>query len=149
MKSLIQLSVTSSDPYTEHRLQMCYNGRFLPSARAAWQCWTDVLFPAVKQRLETGWTPRKHTYFHQLNGRKLLSVFNSAINEGLQLYSPIQNLTISICTLFGISSNAFSGLMVRLISGDDRDILREEIKTYLIVQSSPLDSSIFFSSAYL
>jgi hypothetical protein len=44
----------------------------------------------VKQRFETGKKVVKHTiYLHQLSSRKLLVVFDSAISEGLQLYSQI------------------------------------------------------------
>ncbi len=60
--------------------------------RAIWQSYNNeivLLFPAVKQRLETGRTAEKHTYFRQLKDRKLLVVFNSAISEGLQIYSQI------------------------------------------------------------
>jgi hypothetical protein len=53
-----------------------------------------------------GW--KAHLYFHQLNDVKLLVVFNSAIiSKGLQLYSQIQNLTISNGTLNAIFLNAF------------------------------------------
>jgi hypothetical protein len=40
---------------------------------------------------ETGQKAGKHTYFHQLNGRKLLVDLYSAISEGVQLYSQIYN----------------------------------------------------------
>jgi hypothetical protein len=46
---------------------------------------------------------------HQLNGRKLLVVFNPAISEGLQLYKRIQNLKISNDILKAISLNTFVG----------------------------------------
>ncbi len=38
----------------------------------------------IKEKKKAG----KHTYFHQVNGRKLLVVY-SVISEGLQLYSQI------------------------------------------------------------
>jgi hypothetical protein len=41
----------------------------------------------------------KSTRSHQLNDRKLLAVFDSAISEGLQLHSQIWTLTISNGTL--------------------------------------------------
>jgi hypothetical protein len=51
-----------------------------------------------------GQKAEKHTYFHQLNSRKLLVVFKSAISEGLQLYRQILNLTVPSGTLTAISS---------------------------------------------
>jgi hypothetical protein len=39
--------------------------------------------------LETVYKAGKHTNFHQLNGRKILVVFNSAIGEGLRLSRPV------------------------------------------------------------
>jgi hypothetical protein len=43
----------------------------------------------VEQGLETGKKVKNPRYFHQVNDRKVLVVFNSAISEGLQLYSQI------------------------------------------------------------
>jgi hypothetical protein len=40
-------------------------------------------------------------------------VFDSALSEGLQLYSQIQNLTLSNGTLDAMSLNSFFGLTVR------------------------------------
>jgi hypothetical protein len=54
-----------------------------------------------------------------------LGVINSALSEGLRLYSQIKNLTLSNGTLNALSSTAFSGLMVLFFSGDDWDILKE------------------------
>jgi hypothetical protein len=35
----------------------------------------------LKEKLEMGQEAGKHAYFHQLNGKKLLLVFNSTISE--------------------------------------------------------------------
>jgi hypothetical protein len=52
-------------------------------------------------------------------------------------------LTISNGTLNAVSSNAFFWLNGSFFSGDDQDILKEEGKTYLTAQSSPLNSTIY------
>jgi hypothetical protein len=44
----------------------------------------------------------------------------------------IHNLTISNGTLHAISLRAFPGSTVPFPSGDDQDILKEEVKTYLM-----------------
>jgi hypothetical protein len=57
----------------------------------------------VKQTLGTGKNAGKHPYFHQLESRKVLVFFNLAKTEGQQVYSQIQNWTISDGTLHLIS----------------------------------------------
>ncbi len=76
----------------------------------------------------------KAPYVHQLNGRDLLVVINSAISEGLPFYSQIRNLTISNGTQNAISLNAF--WLNGSFFSNDLDILKEEVKTYLMAQSS-------------
>jgi hypothetical protein len=56
---------------------------------------------------------KRTRYFYQLNGRDLLVIFNSAIEEGLKLYSQTRNLTISHGNLNTLSLNAFRGSTVR------------------------------------
>jgi hypothetical protein len=68
-------------------------------------------------------------------------VFNSAESAKLQLYSQIQNLTISISTSNALSSNWLSG---SFFSGDDRDIVRDKTKTYLMAQARLLTILFFF-----
>jgi hypothetical protein len=59
------------------------------------------------------WKTQLLSYITQLlNGGKLLLVFNSAIREGLQLYSQIWNWTISNGILTAVSSNTVFGLTV-------------------------------------
>jgi hypothetical protein len=75
-------------PFLDHHLDANIDyrwadWRFLLSVRGVAILNTAVLFPKVKQRLETGQTAKKHTYFLQLNARKLSVVFTSAISEGL------------------------------------------------------------------
>jgi hypothetical protein len=67
--------------------------------------------------------------------------FDSAISEGLQLYSQISDLTISNGSLNRISLYAFSVV-------SDQDVLKEEVKAYLLAQSSPLNLAIFVSSVH-
>jgi hypothetical protein len=63
-------------------------------------------------------------------------VFISAMSEGPQLYSQIYNLTISNGTQNVTSLNAFFGLTVYFSAVlDDRNILKEEVKTYLMALS--------------
>jgi hypothetical protein len=67
-------------------------------------------------------------------------VFFSAICEGQQLYSQFKSLTISNVKLDTFECIVWlNGLF---FSGDDRDILKEEVTTYIMAQSSPLNSTI-------
>ncbi len=86
----IQLFILTNSPNKDHRLQMLH----FCCLCAACKFRSSIQFPAVKQRLETEYKAKKHTYLHQLNGRKLLVVFNSAVSEGLQLYSQILRFRI-------------------------------------------------------
>ncbi len=79
-----------------------------------------------------------------------ITVFKKRYSEELQLYSQVQNLTIiSNGTLNTISLNAFFFFLLNgsYFSGHDPGILKEEVKTYLMTSSSPLNS--IFSSAHL
>ncbi len=71
----------------------------------------------------------------------------SAISEGLELHSEIQNVTISDGTL-NASFDYISWLNGSFFNGDDRGILKEEVKPNLMAQSSPLNSTLSFSSAH-
>jgi hypothetical protein len=83
--------------------------------------------------VRNGIKSEEHNYFHQLNGRKLFVVFISAMTEGVQLYNQVLDNfkrhskgNILKCILW------FKG---SLSSGDDQDILKDEVKADLMAQS--------------
>jgi predicted peptidase len=61
-------------------------------------------------------------------------------------YSQIYILKFSNGTLNAISLNAFPDFLALrfMFSGGDQDSLKEEVNTYLVTQSPPLNSTIFF-----
>ncbi len=67
----------------------CADGRFQQSACGVTILNNRSVSSSETGVIETGWKAGKHTHFHQLNSRKLLTVFNTAKSEGLQLYSQI------------------------------------------------------------
>jgi hypothetical protein len=74
---------------------------------------------------------------------------NSAIREELQLYSQL-DLEFDYSKRLPERENIFefiSWINSLCFRGNDRDALKEEVKTYLTAQSSPLNSTIFFFRA--
>ncbi len=89
-----------------------------------------VLFPAVKQKLKMGFKKKLEStpFFHQLNSRKLLVVFDLALSERLQIYNQIQHLAISNRTLI----NAISSPLLRSVDDEGWDDGRTSIYLGLV-----------------
>ncbi len=81
-----------------------------------------------------------------MNGRKLLVVIASVISEGLRLYSQILDTVFDNIKRHPKHDifKCISWPNCLFYSGDERDILKVEVKTYLGTQSSPLDSIFLF-----
>ncbi len=73
----------------------------------------------------------------------------SQTSEKLRFYNLVQNLTVANPDFKAHSSNTVPGWTVRFFGGDDLDILKEGVETYLLAPISPLNSPTFCSSAHL
>jgi hypothetical protein len=83
----------------------------------AWQLWTPIRFPAVKQGFNPGIRSWKSTCLIEPDVRELLVLSILQKSEELSLYNVIQNLTISNPALKVLFSNASRGWTIRLFGG--------------------------------
>jgi hypothetical protein len=69
----------------------------------------------------------------------------------LRLYKVLYNLAISNPGDFlaAVSLNASSGWTIWFFEGEDRNMPKEGVKTYVIAPMSPLNSSLFFIFTYI
>ncbi len=98
------------------------------SPQVAQQFQTPICSPAVKQGLILEWEAEKSTYLNELDVRKPSLVSISKRSEELSRYNLVQNLTIK-SLLESSTFKCISWLNGSFFGGDDRNFLKEEVKT--------------------
>jgi hypothetical protein len=113
-----------------------------------WRFKSPTRFPEVKQVLTLVQDAEISTFRNELVVRKPLVVSISQRREKLRLHNLVQNLTSSNPGLKMVSSNASPGWTIRFcflfLLGDDRGLLKEGVKAYLMTPTSSLNLPTFF-----
>jgi hypothetical protein len=91
----------------------------------------------------------KSTHLQELDVWKPLVVSILQRSEKLRLYNLFRSWHFQTPGLKAVSSNASTDWTVRFLEGDDRGLLKEGFKIYLMAPMSPLSSPTVFLFAHL